>query len=208
DVEPEHVEWLWPGRLPAGKLVVIDGDPSTGKSTLTLDLAARVSTGRPWPDGAPCPVGDVLLLSAEDGLADTIAPRLAAAGADMSRVHALTDVPHIDDDGRVEWAPPVFPTDVDGSEEIVVERGGRLIVVDVLFAYLARGFDPYKDADMRRALTPIATMAGRTGATVILIRHMSKVGGAKAMYRGGGSIAIIGLSRAGFLVARDPDDET
>ena len=79
DVTPERLTWLWEGRMPRGKLVVVDGDPSVGKSTLAVTLAAHVSTGKPWPDGAPCEAGDVLILSAEDGLADTIRPRLDAA---------------------------------------------------------------------------------------------------------------------------------
>jgi RecA-family ATPase len=80
------------GTLPAGKLVVLDGDPSVGKSTLAIDRAVRLSVGAAWPDGTGCPLGDVLVLSAEDGLADTIRPRLDAAGGDPARVHALTDV--------------------------------------------------------------------------------------------------------------------
>jgi hypothetical protein len=100
DVTPERVSWLWPGRIPAGKLTVIDGDPGDGKSTLSLDLAARVSTGSPMPDGTRAAPGNVLVLSAEDGVADTIRPRLDAAGADPERVIVLTEMV---EDGR---APP------------------------------------------------------------------------------------------------------
>src|ERR671917_1290149 len=90
EVEPEHVEWLWPGRLPLGKLAVLDGDPGLGKSALTLDLAARVSAGLELPDGGRSGPAGVVLLSAEDGLEDTIRPRLDAAEGDPSRVAALT----------------------------------------------------------------------------------------------------------------------
>ena len=83
DVDREQVTWLWPGRIPRGKLVVLDGDPGVGKSTLTI--AAKVSTGSPFPDGARPERGDVILLSAEDDIADTIRPRLEAAGADLNR---------------------------------------------------------------------------------------------------------------------------
>ncbi|MGH7883251.1 MAG: DnaB-like helicase N-terminal domain-containing protein, partial [Candidatus Dormibacteraceae bacterium] len=88
EVEREEVEWLWWQRLPLGKVVVLDGDPGLGKSTLTLDLAARVSTGGQMPDGTDSILGGagVVVLSAEDGLADTIRPRLEAAGADLERV--------------------------------------------------------------------------------------------------------------------------
>src|ERR687893_1945254 len=90
EVEPEQVEWLWPGRLPLGKLAVLDGDPGLGKSALTLDLAARVSAGLELPDGGRSGPAGVVLLSAEDGLEDTIRPRLDAAGADTERIVALS----------------------------------------------------------------------------------------------------------------------
>lgn len=205
-VTPQQVSWLWPGRLPVGKLVVIDGDPSTGKSTLTLDLAARVSTGTPWPDSTPCPVGDVLLLSAEDGLADTIAPRLAAAGADLTRVHALEEVPSYTEDGERRMVPPSLPRDIPHIAAIVRKHKVRLIVVDVLMAYLGK-VDSHKDQDIRGVLHQLAALAESAGCTIVLIRHLNKAGGSNALYRGGGSIGIVGAARAAFLVARDPEDE-
>lgn len=208
DVAPERVAWLWQGRLPLGKLVVIDGDPSTGKSTLTLDLAARVSTGSTWPDGAAGrgPAG-VLLLSAEDGLADTIAPRLIAAGANLARVHALTEVPAVNDDGEVRQVPPSLPRDIPIIEKTVAQHRVRLVVVDVLMAYLNGKVDSHRDQDVRGVLHQLAAMAERTGCTVVLIRHLNKAGGSNALYRGGGSIGIVGAARAAYLVARDPEDE-
>jgi hypothetical protein len=206
-VTPERVQWLWPSRLPAGKLVVVDGDPSTGKSTLTLDLAARVSTGTPWPDGSECPAGDVLLLSAEDGVADTIVPRLSAAGAGLTHVHAMTDVRLTDDDGTVRLAPPSLPRDIPIIEQFVKQFSVRLVVVDVLFAYMSAKVDSHRDQDVRGVLHQLADMADRTAATVVLIRHLNKSGGSSPLYRGGGSIGIVGAARAAFLVARDPDDE-
>lgn len=206
-VTPERVAWLWAGRLPYGKLVVLDGDPSVGKSTLTCDLAARTSTGAPWPDGSPggAPAG-VLLLSAEDGLADTIAPRLAAAGADATRVHALVTVTLANPDGEPLVSTPSLPRDLPRIEEIVVEYGVRLVVVDVLMAYLNGKVDAHRDQDVRGVLHQLAAMAERTGCCVILLRHLNKAGGGSPLYRGGGSIGIIGAARAAFLVARDPED--
>ena len=75
EVAPESVAWIWPRRVAGGKLTLITGDPGTGKSTITLDIAARITTGASWPDGGPAPAGDVILLSAEDGVADTVRPR-------------------------------------------------------------------------------------------------------------------------------------
>ena len=206
EVNPELVTWLWPGRLPIGKLVMIDGDPSTGKSTLTLDIAARVSTGACWPDGTPnISPGGVLLLSAEDGLADTIVPRLIAAGADLSRCTALVDVANPDGAGEIQRVPPMLPRDIPIIEQLVRERGIRLIIVDVLMAYLGSA-DSHKDQDIRAVLHRLAMMAESTGCTIILVRHLNKAGGSNALYRGGGSIGIVGASRAGFIVARDPED--
>src|SRR5919112_1139465 len=94
EVETEQVTWLWRGWLALGKLSVLDGDPGLGKSATTLDIAARVSTGRLFPDGSECETeaGGVVILSAEDGLAETIKPRLEAAGADTPRISSLGTV--------------------------------------------------------------------------------------------------------------------
>jgi hypothetical protein len=208
EVDPEHVSWLWPGYLPRGKLVILDGDPGVAKSTLTLDLAARVSTGAPMPDGSGGgPPADVLLLSAEDGLADTIRPRLDAAGADVRRVHALTDVAELRDDQSVKKRPPSLPADLPHIETVIAEHRVALVVVDVLMAYLGGAVDSHRDQDVRGVLHQLAGIADRRGCTIILIRHLNKTGGAQAIYRGGGSIGIAGAARAAFLAALDPDDE-
>lgn len=205
DVAPEAIEWLWHGYLPAGKLVVLDGDPGLGKSTVTLDWATTVSTGKPWPDGSGCERAGVLLLSAEDGLADTIRPRLDGAGADCEQIHAMTDVAYHDDEGVLRRRMPVLPADVPLITQTVKERGVRLVVVDVLMAYLDGGVNAHRDQDVRRALAPLAAMAERTGACVVVLRHLNKSNEGPAIYRGGGSIGITGAVRAAFLVSSDPD---
>jgi RecA-family ATPase len=204
DVAREQVRWLWPGRLPRGKLVVLDGDPALGKSTLTLDWSARITTGSPWPDGAEIPSPkSVVILSAEDGIGDTIRPRLEAHGADLMRVFVFEAVRA----GNCP-RPPSIPGDLDLLEGVVHERGAGLVVVDVLAAFLARQVDSYRDQDVRGALMPLAQLATRTGATVVVLRHLSKSGGNNALYRGGGSIGIVGAARAAMLVAPDPDDQS
>lgn len=203
DVVAERVSWLWPGRIPAGKLVTLDGDPSLGKSTLALTFAAVITTGGLWPDGSRCDFqGDVILLSAEDGLADTVRPRLDAAGADVRRVHAVQGVTL--EDGTLR--PPTL-ADVGQLQRLVEKTGARLLVVDVLMAYLPSGTDSHKDQDIRRVLSRLSALADCTGCTVLLLRHLNKAKGGDPMYRGGGSIGIVGAARAGMLVARDPDDE-
>lgn len=203
EVVPERVAWLWPGRIPLGKVTIVDGDPGLGKSTLVEgEMAARVTTGSPWPDGAPCPLGSVVMLTAEDGLADTIRPRLDAHGADASRVVCFEAVEYGPEDER----PPSLALDIARIEAAVIREGALLVVVDVLMAFLGSRTDSYRDQDVRAALSPLVKMAERTGCAVICLRHLSKTGGANALYRGGGSIGIIGAARAGLLVALDPED--
>jgi hypothetical protein len=202
-VQPEAVTWLWPGRLPLGKLVVLDGDPGLGKSTATLDIAARVSRGWPMPDGTGGghPAG-VVIVSAEDGVADTIVPRLNAAGADLSRIVAFDDVPD-DKDGH----PFTIPGDLPWLEQAIVQARARLVVIDPLMAFLSGATNAHRDQDVRQALRPVGKLAQRTGAVILVVRHMNKTPGGSAVYRGGGSIGIIGAARAGMVVARHPDND-
>jgi hypothetical protein len=201
-VQPEHVEWLWQGRIPLGKLTILDGDPGLGKSVLTLDLAARVSRGWEMPDGTQGKAGGVVLLSAEDGLADTIAPRLAAAGADCSRVLALDSVPDLG--GR---RLPSLPLDVPHIADATRRMDAKLVVIDPVMAYLGPEVNSHHDQACRRALFPLARIAEETGAAVLVVRHLNKLVGGSPLYRGGGSIGIIGAARSGLLVARDPDNQ-
>ena len=202
EVEPERVGWLWPGRLPLGKLAVLDGDPGLGKSALTLDLAARVSAGFELPDGGRCGPAGVVLLSAEDGLEDTIRPRLDAAGADTERIVALS---MIGVGTRAERLVSLTQ-DLDAIEAAIGRVGAALVVIDPLMAFLTGKTDSHKDQDIRRALAPLAALAERTGAAVLIVRHLNKSVGGNALYRGGGSIGIIGAARAGLVVAPDPED--
>ena len=207
DVEAERVDWLWDGYLPLCKVVVLDGDPGVGKSTVSLDIAARTSTGSPMPDGSAGVKGAVLILSAEDGLADTIRPRLDAAGADPARVIAITEMTFATADG-LQSRPVTIPGDLAAIEHIITEHDVRLVIIDVLMAYLSGDVNAHRDQDVRRALHVLSGLAERTRCCVIVLRHLNKSGGGNAIYRGGGSIGIIGAARAGFMCGRDPDDET
>jgi hypothetical protein len=204
EVEPERVSWLWDRRIPKGKLTIIDGDPGYGKSALTTDFAARVTVGRPWPDGAPCEPGGVVLMNAEDGLADTIRPRIQAADADPSRVLALATDP--DKDGVERFLS--IPEDIPIVERGIERVGAVLVVVDPLMAFLSGRVNANNDQEVRRALAPLAAMAERTGAAVVVVRHMNKAAGANTLYRGGGSIGIIGAARSGLVVAPHPEDDS
>jgi RecA-family ATPase len=202
-VKPEEVSWLWASWLARGKLALVDGDPGLGKSAMTLDLAARVSSGKTFPDGAECEPAGVVLLSAEDGLADTIRPRLDAAGADTSRILALATVP--DEDGHDRLLS--IPEDLALIEKGIRRVGARLVVVDPLMAFLSGDTNSHRDQDVRRALAPLSGLAEKTGAAVLVVRHLNKAAANNPLYRGGGSIGIIGAARMAFVVGKDPQDE-
>lgn len=206
DVTPEQVRWWWRGRLALGKLTVLEGDPDVGKSTILLDLAARVSTGREMPDGTPAPEGPgdvVILAAAEDGLADTVVPRLLAAGADLTRVHVWKGTAEGDGYERgFELA-----ADLPALEAFVIERNVRMVVIDALMAAMPAGQSSNIDPDTRRVLHPFAAMAEKTGAIAIANRHFKK-GSDRSTNRGGGSVAIGAVARCVLAVLRDDDDET
>jgi hypothetical protein len=182
-------------------MTLVDGDPGKGKSTLTIDLAARVSAGLDLPDGTSCEPGGVVLIGAEDGLADTIRPRFDAAGGDPHKVRSLVTVEEKDGYER----PLSIPMDLPIIERAVRQVDAVLVVIDPLMAFLSG--DAHKDQDVRRALAQVAAMAERTGAAILIVRHLNKAMGANPLYRGGGSIGIIGAARSALLVAEDPKDK-
>lgn len=203
-VKRQFVEWIWYGRIVRGMLNLIDGDPGVGKSTITIDIAARLTRGEVMPLEMPAlrDPADVLLIGQEDHLAATVQPRLVAAGADLSRVHVLEAVPRPDDPD----APPTLQ-DASVVEKVAVSHRIALVIVDPVMAHLPSGTDAYRDSEMRQLLSPWAAMAQRTNIGVLLVRHLRKMGGS-ALYRGGGTIGIVGAARSALLVGRDPQDAT
>ena len=195
DVAPQALQWLWRGRIPLGKLSFIVGDPGLGKSFLVADLAARVSAGLAWPDApAHRTPGDVWLVSLEDDLADTIRPRLDAAGADVSRIHALPDLFSLDADlTRLDVAVSHTPE-------------ARLLVIDPIAACLGK-VDSHKNAEVRGALAPLAALAARRRLAVVCIHHLNKSTAGPALYRPAGSLAFSAAARAVWLVAADRQDK-
>jgi putative DNA primase/helicase len=173
DVTAEPVRWLWRDRLPLGKLIMLDGDPSTGKSTLSLAIASTVTTGGTWPDETVCEhPGAVVLLTAEDSLADTVRPRLDAAGALVADIHAVNGVPI--GDGALRMADL---NDIGPLRRLVERIRARLVIVDVLMAYVPTGNDSHRDQDIRHVLGRLAALAEQTRCTVLLLRHLTKGGG-------------------------------
>lgn len=200
----KQLQWLWIGRLAAGKLCIIDGDPDNGKSSITCDLAARVSTGSPMPgEYTPVPPAGVVICCAEDDIEDTIVPRLDAHGANRYRIGTIP----LRRDMKGQLIPLVIPNDLARVEAAILEMGATLLIIDPITAYLPESIQTHNDASVRRALTPLADLAQRTGCCILLVRHLNKSPGGSAIYRGGGSIAFSGAARSVLVVGKDPDDE-
>jgi hypothetical protein len=206
DLTPEKLVWIWPGRIPEGKLVLLGGPPGLGKSQLTAFIAAIVSNGSDWPcrEGS-APQGNVIFMSAEDGIEDTIVPRLMAAGADLTRVRIVAAATKTDGTGRKTFS---LKTDVDLLEELARKTGSvRVIIVDPISAYMG-GADGNGNVETREVLEPLAEMANRLKIAVVAVTHLNKggTGNQNALNRFAGSIAFVAAARAAFAVIEDPDD--
>jgi len=194
------VDWLWPGRLALGQLAILEGDPGLGKSFLALDLCARLSTGRPWPDDAPAAApAACIYLNGEDSEEATVGPRLRALGADLSRVFLLDR-----DDGELASALSL-PAQADALEQLVAHTHARLLVIDPVIHFIGPGVDISTNAGARRALAPLVALARRHACVVLLIRHLNKTEGRRALYRGLGAIGLVGACRSAWLVAEEAE---
>jgi len=207
DVVPVDVRWLWPGRIPLGRLTLLVGRPGDGKSFLTAYLAANVSRGRPWVDSSPCPAGSVVLVSAEDDPADTIAPRLIAHGADRDRVHVLAGVTSRKDNGS-ETDSVFTLADIEPLRQTLQQVDDcRLIVIDPIGSYLGGRADAHRDNEVRGVLAPICHLAAEYDAAVLAVAHTRKSAAAYADDMAMGSRAFTGLARSVLHLMADPDDE-
>jgi putative DNA primase/helicase len=207
DIPAQELRWLWPGRIPLGKLTLFAGDPGLGKSFVTLDIAAHVTRGKTWPDGTPGSgdPGSVIILSAEDDAADTIRPRLDAAGADLDRVLILQAVRRAKPSGETTLEHFSLETDVLALQDAVASvNDPGLIVLDPISAYLG-STDSHVNARVRGLLAPLAELARSLRVAVVAVDHLSK-SNRPALYRPNGSIAFTAAARAVWLFAKNPDD--
>ena len=194
DVQAEQVKWLWHPRIPLGKLTLIEGDPGLGKSWLTCAMATAIAEGKGLPGMEQTEPQNVLMLSAEDGLADTIRPRLDSMNADVSRIFALDDAIVFDDTGLLLL------------EAAIIEHKPAAVFVDPMVAYLGAGVDLHRANETRAVMKQLARLAETHGCAIIAIRHLSKGGASRAIYRGLGSIDITAACRSVLLVGSDPDN--
>jgi hypothetical protein len=208
-VVPRSVRWFWDGYVPFGKITNFEGDPEHGKSLTTLDLAARTSAGRTFPDQTPCPPCAVLLICDEDDYEDTIVPRLIAAGADRDYIYAL----HPDRGADGEIVPFFMPDDLPVLERSIeqlkqiTDREDVFVIIDPVTACLSEKINSGVDASVRRVLSPLAELARTSGAAIVLVRHLNKNSAEKnVQYRGGGSIGFFAAARAAVVFGKHPDD--
>lgn len=213
DVSAEPVEWLWDYRLPLSAFCLIAGDPTAGKSLLAVDLSARISAGKPFPDAPdrPNPAGDVLYVTGEDSLQHTLKPRLSVAGADCSRVHAVQLVRDFREMNDGTLVPEVRGLDLQRDIQLIDDQLGqlpnpRLVILDTLDCFLG-GTDSHRTSDVRGVLSPLAGVAEKHRVCIIGIQHLRKQEASNALYRLSGSMAFIGQARATWLCVRDPKDK-
>jgi hypothetical protein len=206
DVRMESVQWLWHHRLPLGKLSIIVGHPGLGKSQLTMWLAAAVTQGWEFPDGAPaCPTGSVVILSGEDGTQDTITPRLAAAGAVLERCHIIRSV-------RVKGKSRLFTLerDLEALDTLLSKMGDVvLVVLDPLSVYMGKA-DQHNAGEVRQVLAPFATLMERHGCAGVVVSHFNEGSGdasGGALMRLAGSGAFGAAARAVHGVLVDPEQD-
>jgi RecA-family ATPase len=145
----------------------------------------------------------VVIVSAEDGMADTILPRINAAGGDPSKIVVLDNVP--DGEGRERFLS--LPEDIPHVKRAIARVGAKLAIFDPLMAFLSANLDAHRDHHVRRVLAELAALGEDTGAAVVVVRHLNKSSGTNPLYRGGGSIGIVGAARSALLVAKHPEDD-
>ncbi len=205
NIEEKPISWLWPNRIPVGKLSMVAGMQGSGKSVLSCELAARISADGQWPvDGTPIEHGGVLLLNLEDDPADTVRPRLRAAGADLSRIDNVKGVRGADGKQRL-----MTLEDAGALDRLLTRQPGRykLAVVDPLGAVLGR-IDSWSDSEVRALLAPLKDIAERHGLAVLLIAHLNKATSMRALFRVTGSVGFTAAVRSLYVVAEDPADPT
>jgi putative DNA primase/helicase len=196
-------KWEWWHRFPSGEVIMIDSDPNLGKTTLVTDLAARKSRGLAWPDGELCEAGNVIIVSAEDS-SNTLVGRLTAHDADLSRIRIVSG--NFQRDGATQVL--TLPEHAGELEKIIRADKARLMFIDPLTGIISEKVDSHRDSSVRRVMGVISHLAQSTGCTIICIRHLTKQAAIEnALYRGGGSIAIIAAARAGFILGFDPNDK-
>ena len=194
DVEVEPICWLWYPFIPYGKVTIIQGDPGEGKTTLVIQIIARLTKGESIIDEDASQPINVIYQTAEDGLADTIKPRLLDANADCSKVLVIYD-----------RDTPLTMRDV-RLEQAIVETNAKLVVLDPIQGFLGADVDMYRANEIRPIMKHISELAEKYKCAIILIGHMNKCSVGKSAYRGLGSIDFQAAARSVLIVGRIKDE--
>ncbi|MFZ3366600.1 MAG: AAA family ATPase, partial [Candidatus Sulfotelmatobacter sp.] len=212
-IKPEAITWLWPERFPLGKMSLISGKPDNGKSQVTLDIIARTTTGSDWPDGSKNTLGprDVLLAVAEDDLADTVIPRLKAAGADLNRIEFLNRVrtQEFDEkDGKKSEVRRLQLSEDVKKLRMAIEANPKiaLVVVDTMTSYFG-DVNANADQDIRPVMDALAKAFGDCGACFLGIIHHNKKSDVDALQAILGASSVAGAVRSAYSCSRDPENE-
>ena len=196
DVKLTPVEWLWKPYLPFGKLSVLQGNPGEGKTYFAMHLAAACTNGKLLPNMERMEPFNVIYQTAEDGLGDTVKPRLIEAGADLDRVLVIddSDVQLTLSDERIEKA--------------IIENNARLVIIDPIQAYLGADVDMNRANEVRPIFMRLGQVAQRTGCAILLIGHLNKAAGMQSLQRGLGSIDIAAAVRSVMFIGKLKHDHT
>ncbi len=191
EVQSQEIEWLWYPFIPYGKLTIVQGDPGDGKTTLILNIAAKVSKGEGLESTMNVlkPI-NVIYQTAEDGLADTVKPRLEKAGADCERILVIDE-----SDKSLSMVD-------ERLEQTLLQTKAKMLILDPIQAYLGGGMDMNRANEAREMTKKLGILAEKYQCAIVLIGHMNKAGGNKAAYRGMGSIDFFAVARSVLLVGK------
>ena len=194
EVEKETVEWLWYPYIPYGKITIIQGNPGDGKTNLALKIAACVSSGTPLPGLPKLEQQKVIYLSAEDGVRDTLKPRLEELGANTQNILFFKE-----EDKPTSLSQSAIEITLDMS-------GAKVLIIDPIQAFMGSRTDMNKANEVRETLRPVGELAEKYKCSIILIGHLNKAQGLNSIYRGIGSMDFTAISRSILLVGRHKDD--
>lgn len=196
EIIPRDVEWLWFPYIPYGKITIIQGDPGEGKSTFALNLAAMLTQGSPPPfsDGEIEPM-NIIYQNTEDDAEDTVIPRFINAGGDTDRIFFIDE----------KNAALTF-SDADRIEKAIKDCNAKLMIFDPLTSYIGGDVAINQANEVRTRFNHIVDIAKRTGCAIVIVSHMNKMSGTKAIYRTLGSIDIVGTARSSLVIGTSKDD--
>jgi len=207
DVQEREISWLWKPYIPSGKITILEGDPESGKTFLSLEIAAHVTTGRTLPmyhgePGRMSEARNVMFMTAEDDLADTILPRFRNAGGDPSKFFSIEGI--IKSQNNTDVPLGITLSDIESLNEGMKQHHPAMLIVDPFQAFIGAKVDFHRSNEVRPVMQGIGKLAAEYGCAVVLIRHLAKAAYGNALYKGIGSIDIIAAARSVLRAGINP----